>query len=320
MSTDRVTRFRYTQSDLERRLGLLRDNIVDLRERVRFFYSVEAQSISNWQTRLGTLEDQYLSLALSFYSYDYPMTLVQRSLACAAHACLGVFERRGTEPPFPVLEVTIDNRFPKEDPRHAVQKQRHPPDAKDHSVTNSRANFKGVCEAMASGELALASQLASLAWDPPDVNWISMRSEICTPNDQHLAYAIKHFFADDFSNMQSCLNKMRTGPRKDIQLAYVAGMLEAIVARNDLQFREWLGDLLDWHERHANSKQGVIDSELCLSGLAFSALAVKRGILPISELPQCNVYLPIDLIELSQTSELGDAGFHFETFDSLAVE
>jgi len=72
MSTDRVTRFRYTQSDLERRLGLLRDNIVDLRERVRLF----TQSRLN-QLPIGNVDLAGLKLSIDRWHWGSTHTAIR---------------------------------------------------------------------------------------------------------------------------------------------------------------------------------------------------------------------------------------------------
>ena len=271
----------------------------------------------NLQGRYGLLSLGYASLGSIAYALGYPIPFVRDAFANSGFACQKVFELRGTRDTFPVTIITIDNRYPDGDPRHVRQRPKDPPNTKDHSMTNSRGNIKGVYAALVGGEFGLASHLSSLAWDPPDAKWLAWNSVICTPNDQHLAYAVKHFFAGEIDQMEVELKRVRARPRQEPETEYIVGMWRAIVGGNDLQFREWLFDLLNWHEWEAKKHDPIAASNLYLSvpGVALATLAVKRGVISISQLPANNVYLPIELIELAQSGEHGVANFELQSFD-----
>lgn len=300
---------------LERLSAGIRDDVNFLRQAKESTAS-SSEGIE-FQRRYRMLTLAYASVGSIAYALGYPITFVRDAFASSGFACDKVFELRGTMDTFPVTIITIDNRYPDGDPRHVRQRPKDPPNTKDHTMTNSRGNIKGVYAALVGGEFALASDLASLAWDPPDAKWVSWNSVICTPNDQHLAYAVKHFFAGEVDQMEAELKRLRARPRQEPEREYIVGMWRAIVDRNAFQFREWLFDLLNWHEWEAKKHDPIAASDLYLSvpGVALATLAVKRGVCSISQLPANNVYLPIELIELAQSGEHGAANFELRIVD-----
>ncbi|NOX53662.1 MAG: hypothetical protein GXP27_04345, partial [Planctomycetes bacterium] len=177
------------------------------------------------QRTYAFLIDAYESVAYGTYILGYPVRISFGALACAAKACLRVFELRGTLDAFPHDVVTIDVRYPEGHPKHMVIEPSNPPGTKDFSTTNSRDNFKGVCMALMTGEFTLARQIAALAWDPPDAKYVFANSSTCTWNDQRLAYAMREFFAGNTDEALAFLAKVFPGQKRFIYVRYIAGLI-----------------------------------------------------------------------------------------------
>jgi hypothetical protein len=251
------------------------------------------------QSRRCSLALDYQSLALYEYALGFPIAHVRKQLSASANSWLSVFVLRATEEAFPVVLVTIDTQHPS-DPRHAIERPMHPPGTKDYSLTNSKSNLRAVCIAMSAGEWDIAPRLAALAWDPPTASFINSRSEICRPYDQHLAYAVRHLFTDEHRKAVAELDKVRTRPT-EVRPRELANLIRALINDDRESFLTALENLLNWHE-HIKSDSawyefyGENDKFLCLWAIGFSAWAVRRGLIDVADLPQSNVYLPIELI------------------------
>jgi hypothetical protein len=257
------------------------------------------------QTRLSSLAMLYLTVALQRYGLGYPLEHVSKELAECAECWLKIFQLRGTEAPFPVLEVTLDARFPSNDPRALIEKKwRDPPGAKDYSVTNSRANLRAVCIAMCTGKFDVAAQIAALAWDPPDANYIGPNSVICRPYEVHLAYSVKHLFAAATDETLRELERVRVRP-KDVRPHTMKAMIRSLIAATPEPFLDALSELLSWHAKLRWERDqyelagGGTKKFLCFWALGLSAWAVQRGLVTLDQLPGDNVYCPRELIALN---------------------
>ena len=136
-------------------------------------------------------------MAFNLYAAGYPLVEVREAFRGLALAGFKVAELRGTEKPFLEVVIELDPRYPPGDPHSADRKPAHPPEARDFSLGNARSNFRYVAAALVAGEVDLARRIAALAADPPDAKWAGPHSTICTANDQHTAYAVRHLFADE---------------------------------------------------------------------------------------------------------------------------
>lgn len=123
------------------------------------------------------------------YALGAPLSEVRHYLAEAARWLERVFELRGTAPSFSVTVVALDPASPPGRPRELSHKPLHPPGDKDYSLTNSVSGLQGMYLALIVGDKARARHLAEMVWDPPAASYIGPDSEICTPDQQHLAYA-----------------------------------------------------------------------------------------------------------------------------------
>lgn len=238
----------------------------------------------------------------------------------AAFAAVKVFELRGTANIFPVYEVTLDIERPWNNPQSLAElKPVRPLDTKDFSVTNSRENLRYVCNALAAGEFAQAATLSSLAWDPPDADYVFAggKYEICTPNDQRLAYAMKAYFAGELDGAEQLLRRVRALP-KDAPIVGRVAMIRALCQSDADLFLSGLEEYLAWHDRQAKRKDNDWRTEFYLSlpGVGLCAFAVKRGVVVRDQLPSDNVFLPLGLIDLAlaQREQAEGATHEFRVF------
>lgn len=280
------------------------------------------ESYKRTQQRYSSFTSDCMSLSGFLFAGGYPFDSIRTSLLNAAVACVKVFELRGTEAPIPVMIFKYDPRYPPGDPRATIESRpMHPPDAKDFSLTNSKKNYEAVCAALIAGQFELAAQLASMAWDPPDAPYISPNSEGCTPNDQHLAYALKNLLANDIAETFAELTQVRTvhTRRKLAVLGYQASMVHALATNDADQFVRGLVDLLEWHEFEAHREDNLKRPwfYLCYPGLGLSALAVQRKLLTWDQLPDNSVYLPLELLQLPPFPPVDPQTYQFHTFPEL---
>jgi hypothetical protein len=249
------------------------------------------------QIRMSSLEGDCKRIGLYQYALGFRLDEVRQAFAEAAAAFLKVFELRGTSEAFPAILATVDPTKSVDDPAWVMESRPlHPPGSKDYSLTNSQACLQGICLTLIAGEYATAEKLAELMWDPPNASYISPRSETCTPNQQHLAYAVKQLLENHPEAAQEELKQVRY--RKDEeQVAFMAKMVRGLVRRDAGSLSEGLQDLLGWHRKEVQEPYNRRNPEMYLSlpALGLSILAVRGGLLQKSELPS-DPYIPHELI------------------------
>jgi hypothetical protein len=249
------------------------------------------------QTRYSMLASKYKTIAFLKYALGYPMEEVRIAFADATRALIRVFQLRGQEEAFPAYVLTYDPTKPPTDPTSTHVAPMHPPGTMDYSLTNSWTGYLGICEALVADEDGLASQLAALLWDPPDADYISRRSDICTPNDQRLGYALRELLAGNNEGVLTEIKGIRAGSKETYDTDQ-ATMFRSLVTGKTFAFRDALESYLFWHERRAKDKRNVdsIDFYLSLPGLALCGQAVRRRVCDIDLFPQDNPFLPLELI------------------------
>jgi immunity protein 49 of polymorphic toxin system len=249
------------------------------------------------QIRMSSLEGDCSRIGLYQYALGFPLDEVRQAFAEAAAAALKVFELRGTSEAFPAVLLTVDPTKPEDDPAFVIEERPlHPPGTRDYSLTNSRDCFQDICLALIGGEYATAEKLAGLMWDPPRASYIGPRSEVCTPNQQHLAYAVKELLHNHPEAAQKELK--RIGCRKsEEQVAFLAKMVGGLAERDGASFLEGLQELLRWHRKQVKKPYNQKDPEMyfCVPALGLSVLAVRGGLLQKAELPS-DPYLPAELM------------------------
>lgn len=250
------------------------------------------------QTRMSSLEGDCLRIGLYQYALGYPLDQVRQALGESAVASLKVFELRGTEEAFPVVVLTLDPTKAVDDPKFVIDtRPLHPPGTKDYSLTNSQACFESICLALIAGEHATAERLADLMWDPPNASYIGLRSETCTPNQQHLAYAVKHLMQNRPTEAEKELKRIGGQRKNEQQTAFMAKMVGGLVEKSSGPFLDALQELLYWHGKQARMRNNQLNPEMyfCLPAVGLSILAVRGGLLKKNELPS-DPYLPSELI------------------------
>jgi hypothetical protein len=176
-----------------------------------------------------------------------------------------------------------------------------------YDSTNSRLNLDCVCLSLAVGQLAIATQIAGLAWDPPDASYVSLKSSICRPYDQSLAYALKHMLQGEYEEAKRELDRCRVLPSwtRPIEMQR---MLRGILLRDIADFMDGLTTLLEWYA-FARPRDGgyefwlTSDSVLSHWGLGLSVLAIHEGLITLDDLPQNDVRLPRQIVEFALSNE-----------------
>ncbi len=151
--------------------------------------------------------------------------------------------------------------------------------------------------ALIAGEDSVAKKLAARIWDPPNASYIGPRS-FCTPNGQCLAYALREQLHGTAASMESELQRLKLR-QADTMVAHQAVMVRAISSIDSGSFLNALTHLLDWHEHEARMEDNRRDTEfyICMPGLGLSRLAIRRQVCILSDLPQGNIFLPLELID-----------------------
>ena len=240
-------------------------------------------------------------VGLYSYAMAYPLEQVLTALSRAAMNYVKVFELRGTSY---VEYVVFDGSEDPGDPQAIIDSRSHVEKGeKDYSHTNPRKGYLAVCTALCAGEDEIAAKLAAMIWDPPDADYISSRSEVCTPGDQALAYGLREFMAGKEDEALEHLDRVRPRIRREDRIGYEREMLRAIIRKDASLFIENLDALLFKHDKTARHKYNRQDANyyICLRGLALCKIALERGIVEREILPQNNPYLPLELLDLAKS-------------------
>lgn len=249
------------------------------------------------QIRYSSLASSYNEIALTSYALGYPLDVVAKNLRSAVQAYVEVFRLRGTEPPFEAYEVvpaaqetvTLGG-----DP--FVIRPLHDPASKDYSLTNSRKNYYAVCKSLIVGDMSSATELAGVIWDPPGAPYLGKNSEVCTPNDQRIAYAMRRYYACDPTGVEAELRGLSSA---STSIGAQATMWRGLVSLDGHLFVNGLDSLIRRHEKEARLKENRFESEffICIPALGLARLALRDGVCGFHELPSDSVYLPIQLLE-----------------------
>ena len=209
---------------------------------------------------------------VAFYEFalGYPAEKVRQTFAEAATAALEMFYLRGT------MECRVDQ-----------------PGTEDYSMTNSRDCLKAICMASIAGKYTLVQQLAERMRDPPKATYIGPNSEVCTSNQQSLAYAVKHLIQNNLESVDTELRRI-SNRKGEQQVAATAKMVRGMAQKSDALFNEGLLELLFFHRKGVRREDDP-QRYFSLAGLGLSALALRDGLVSKSGLPQDD-YLPLELL------------------------
>src|SRR5262245_50273359 len=251
---------------------------------------------------VGRAQWHHRSIAGSFeaiggyrYAFQYPVEEVRNALKGAAQQWVRVFELRGTSPD--PARYHIDTSLPEDDPRKYTLKPGYTEDSKEYSFTYPGNGLAAMLDAILSGDGTLVSQIAKLVGHPTDINNLDPQSDDCTPNHLHLSYALKAFLLGDNATAESEVRKIRL-VRHILQIWHEAQMLRAITSNNCSAFLEGLEQVLSWHRKQARKDENRARPKLfmCIPALGLCRLALSKGVCTLSDLPQDNVFLPLELI------------------------
>ncbi len=220
------------------------------------------------------------------------MSEVRELFSNALRTNIEAFRLRGTQDVFPVMDFFVDPSKPKGDPDRARLQPRHEPGTKDFSATNSKDAYEYACLGFAIGEEGLAREQAAMTWDPPDADYIGPRSEVCTPNQQSLAYGLRLHLEGKVDESLVMLSRVRTLPGDYVGLQ--AQLLKSIVQRESNAFVRTLEALLAKHEAISKRNKLRPTYYICIPALGMTAMAIKAGIVTLQQLPR-NVYLPVGM-------------------------
>ena len=229
-------------------------------------------------------------MALEAYALGYEIADVTTMFRAAVDPRLRVLQLRGTT----TYTATKPARTPGGQSVTTV--------LTDFGFGCSWYGYESACRAHMVGLPGVAQEIIRLIWDPPDANYVGSRSEICTPEQQKLAYAIRDLDTPAYAESRPRLRRIaqcwrvRGFPK---QIAYQAGMIQAIGDGDGTAFSNQLDLLLAWHVRMATRDENRFDRDrfICLPALGLGALALARQTIRIEEWPQNSIYLPPDLIQ-----------------------
>lgn len=252
------------------------------------------------QTRESSLSSDFLMMGAYHYALGESMECVAGDLRQASEAKLKVFELRGTQAPFPATLVTLDIDSPPQAPEVISREPVHAPGSKDYSLTNSRSGLKAIYMALASGHVLVALRLAQLIWDPPDADYIGEDSKVCTSDEQHLAYAVKHYILGDEAKARKELASIGSNRQ---ETALQVSVLRALLDGHGKQFLVAVREYLKWHEKEAKKKSNRTEADLYLAlpALGLSALALRADLVNVAELPE-SPHFPPEMLQLTAPS------------------
>lgn len=145
--------------------------------------------------------------------------------------------------------------------------------AVDASLTNSRDGLAALELALACGARELATTLAPLIEDPPGARFPSAGSEVCTPDDQAVAYALRDFLLNR-PPVPNALDPSTFAPKR-------AASLDALRALSHDDRVAFLSALETLHSEHLEALAVPrpvpdIESLIDIPTLALAALSAGR--------------------------------------------
>jgi hypothetical protein len=247
---------------------------------------LDAQPGSVGQTDYVLAAEYALDCAFTNYALGTASEEVRGWLARAANALAQVFRRRGTAPGL-VVTNAANGTVPRRDTSRAP----------DFSLTNSRRGLLAMYAALANGDHRLAEEIAGLVGDPPDASYIGPNSEVCTPEEQQLAYAVKSLLLG--KNAVAAFYATNVGRPSSI-LHHQAAAVNALVNRDASTFLSSLDGVLARHASESDAIQNAREPRrlVCLPALGLAAHALGLDLVTTSSLPVANIYFPGELLGL----------------------
>ncbi len=242
------------------------------------------------------IHSAYVGAFEAEYVLGYPWTALRATAAQTVEAYRHVVALRGTMEPMYVEIVKLNPAYPKDDPRYATRAPLHPPGAKDYGYGNSIDTFEMACLAFAVGDHEAGREVAALAWDPPDAKYISPDAEYTPLCRQKVAYGLRDMLAGNPEAAMESMRGMHPRRRKRATLAEAA-MIRAMIKPNRDAFCYALGEYLRWQKTFFSQPMNHVQRwyYIAVPALGLCSLAVARGVVDWSDLPQDSVWLPLEL-------------------------
>ena len=273
--------------------------------RAEVLHELSERLVESTQLLYSMLADHCYDLGLLHYALGSSYEQVGQYLTEAARAYFRVFQLRGTQSVFTATLVELPPVAPKYSATNSSELAtetlrgevlRSPlnlPGEVDYSLTNSRIGLRAMFLALISSERDLAHSIAKMVSDPVNATYIGPESEVCTPNEQSVAYAMKWYLLNNSVEASVQLRGLEDPPE---YMAHQASVIQALIDRNWSRFLSGLSQLLSEHRRRAEIDSHQVASFLCLPGLALSASALLAGLLGQESLPAREIYLPLPLL------------------------
>jgi hypothetical protein len=258
-------------------------------------------SLEDTPSRLHALSMQIarhcMHLGLFAYALGSPLHRVRAYFAQAADMYAQGYRSRTPLEPIPVTLVTLPGGAGDNPRTSAPARREHEWGGRDESLTNSWTGRSAIYIALSVGEHTVAREIARYVYDPPDANYLGPRSEVLTPNQQRLAYAVRDLVLGD---ARQAVVETDGLERPESGIETEATLVQDIALSNAQRFRMNLGTLLVEHKRTAHEPVNRNDPEyfLSLPGLGLSQLAVRAGLVSPAELEpiaRSSIYLPVAL-------------------------
>lgn len=264
-------------------------------EQERRRYAATLSAASSSQVEYALHGDTCTDVGFLHFALGSPLHRARSAFHDAACSYLKVFELRGTQPGFPATVVTLEPDEDKPAVSKVVERRPlHPPDAADHSLTNSRRGFEAMCLALITEGLSLARQIAVLVGDPEDATYIGENSPVCTPDQQRLAYGLKALL---LGNVEQSLVQLGQIRHSDRFVSHQARLFEAVASANAKRASAMLNSLLHAHRQRALLPENLKQPYFYLSLAGLAACIVTEGVPGRKDLPTDNALLPLALLD-----------------------
>lgn len=250
----------------------------------RFLENEKIGAHKSPQVSYARAYSMYEDLACYRYALGFPFPEIRELVHKALTWLERVFELRGTT--LGPLVTNIDSEGNRSvEPRKPA-----------YEFTNSADGLKGMYLAVIIGGIDRAVPLAQMVYDPPNADYIGTDSDICTLDQQHLAYSVRNLILNDELSIAPQLDLISPECKSDI--AFQSTMIQAILDKQPAIFKNALNDLLNWHRKAAMQKLNRDFPEyfFCRPALALCVIGIEKDLIKKHELPN-NMYLPLDLLE-----------------------
>lgn len=160
--------------------------------------------------------------------------------------------------------------------------------------------------ALVAGDPSLVEQIAAMVGDPPNATYIGPDSEVCTSEEQGLAYALKAYLLGETA-VAYFYTAGLAGSSSPIREQAIA--IDALIDLDQGLFLSGLDELLAAHTEAARDPGRMHEPRFLVSipALALAALANRSGVIDASRLPDAP-YMPRALLPPSAFGVIGAEG------------